>query len=35
LHDGLQKLGCLLAKQLPAPGENPNELSDAPYIELK
>jgi len=35
LHDGLQKLGCLLAKHLPATGENPNELSDAPHFELK
>ena len=35
LHDELQKLGCLLAKHLPATGENPNELSDAPHFELK
>ena len=35
LHDGLQKLGCLLAEHLPATGENPNELPDDPRFELK
>jgi putative membrane protein len=35
LQDGLQKLGALLAKHLPASGENPNELPDAPRFELK
>ncbi|HEY6230234.1 MAG TPA: hypothetical protein VIW64_03125 [Pyrinomonadaceae bacterium] len=35
LQDGLQKLGGLLAKHLPASGENPNELPDAPRFELK
>jgi len=31
IHD----LGCLLAEYMPATGENPNELPDAPRIELK
>lgn len=35
LQDGMQKLGCLLAKHLPATGENPNELPDAPHFELR
>ena len=35
LQEGLQKLGALLAKHLPASGENPNELPDAPRFELK
>jgi putative membrane protein len=35
LQEGLQKLGCLLAKHLPATGENPNEIQDAPRFELK
>lgn len=35
LQEGLQKLGCLLAKHLPATGENPNEIPDAPRFELK
>lgn len=32
---GLENLGALLAKHLPATGENPNELPDAPRFELK
>jgi putative membrane protein len=32
---GLEQLGALLAKHLPATGENPNELPDAPRFELK
>lgn len=35
LLDGLEQLGCLLATHLPATGENPNELPDAPIFELK
>jgi putative membrane protein len=35
LQAGLEKLGSLLAKHLPATGENPNELPDAPRFELK
>ena len=35
LSDGLEHLGTLLAKHLPATGENPNELPDAPRFELK
>jgi putative membrane protein len=35
LQDGLERLGCLLAKHLPSTGENPNELPDAPHFELK
>jgi putative membrane protein len=35
LLEELEKLGCLLAKHLPATGENPNELPDAPLFELK
>jgi putative membrane protein len=35
LENGLQKLGCLLREHLPATGENPNELPDAPHFELK
>jgi putative membrane protein len=31
---GLGKLGALLSKHLPATGENPNELPDAPRFEL-
>jgi len=31
----LRDLGALLAEHLPATGENPNELPDAPRIELK
>lgn len=31
----LENLGALLAKHLPASGENPNELPDAPRFELK
>ena len=32
---GLEDLGALLAKHLPATGENPNELPDMPRFELK
>jgi putative membrane protein len=32
---GLEKLGSLLGRHLPATGENPNELPDAPRFELK
>jgi putative membrane protein len=32
---GLENLGALLAKHLPATGENPNELPDMPRFELK
>jgi putative membrane protein len=32
---GLENLGALLAKHIPATGENPNELPDAPRFELK
>ena len=35
LQVGLENLGALLAKHLPATGENPNELPDAPRFELK
>jgi putative membrane protein len=35
LQAGLENLGALLAKHLPATGENPNELPDAPRFELK
>lgn len=35
LRAGLEKLGALLARHLPATGENPNELPDAPRFELK
>lgn len=35
LQNGMQKLGCALQKHLPATGENPNELPDAPHFELK
>jgi putative membrane protein len=35
LENGLEKLGCVLQKHLPATGENPNELPDAPHFELK
>jgi uncharacterized membrane protein len=31
----LEKLGSLLGRHLPATGENPNELPDAPRFELK
>ena len=31
----LENLGALLSKHLPATGENPNELPDAPRFELK
>lgn len=34
LRAGLEKLGALLAQHLPATGENPNELPDAPRFEL-
>ncbi|HEX4900993.1 MAG TPA: hypothetical protein VFV61_10700 [Pyrinomonadaceae bacterium] len=34
LMKGLRLLGALLAAYLPPTGENPNELSDAPRIEL-
>ena len=34
LRTGLEKLGGLLAQHLPATGENPNELPDAPRFEL-
>ncbi|MEP6819707.1 MAG: hypothetical protein ABJA18_09250 [bacterium] len=32
---GMENLGALLAKHLPATAENPNELPDAPRFELK
>lgn len=35
LRAAVEKLGALLSKQLPATGENPNELPDAPRFELK
>lgn len=35
LQKGLENLGTLLSKHLPATGENPNELPDAPRFELK
>jgi len=35
LQAGMESLGALLAKHLPATGENPNELPDAPRFELK
>jgi putative membrane protein len=35
LQAELENLGALLAKHLPATGENPNELPDAPRFELK
>lgn len=35
LIEALRKLGILLATHLPASGENPNELPDAPRFELK
>ncbi|HKB67915.1 MAG TPA: hypothetical protein VKC61_18800 [Pyrinomonadaceae bacterium] len=35
LQTSLENLGALLAKHLPATGENPNELPDAPRFELK
>jgi putative membrane protein len=35
LLEGLEQLGCLLGIHLPATGENPNELPDAPLFELK
>ena len=35
LQIALEKLGELLAKHLPATGDNPNELPDAPRFELK
>ncbi len=34
LQAGLRKLGILLAQHLPATGENPNELPDAPRFEF-
>ena len=34
LLTGLKKLGALLGKHLPASGENPNDLPDAPRFEL-
>jgi putative membrane protein len=35
LQPAIEKLGALLAKHLPATGENANELPDAPRFELK
>jgi putative membrane protein len=35
LMKALRDLGAVLAKQLPATGENPNELRDMPRFELK
>ena len=35
LLEALHNLGALLAKHLPATGENPNELPDLPHFELK
>jgi putative membrane protein len=35
LQVGLENLGELLSRHLPATGENPNELPDAPRFELK
>jgi len=35
LQSGLENLGALLARHLPATGDNPNELPDAPCFELK
>ena len=35
LQAALENLGVLFAKHLPANGENPNELPDAPRFELK
>jgi putative membrane protein len=35
LQVSLENLGALLSKHLPATGENPNELPDAPRFELK
>jgi uncharacterized membrane protein len=35
LQTSLENLGALLSKHLPATGENPNELPDAPRFELK
>ena len=35
LRTGLESLGLLLARHLPATGENPNELPDMPRFELK
>ena len=35
LQTSLEDLGALLSKHLPATGENPNELPDAPRFELK
>jgi putative membrane protein len=35
LLEGLENLGSLLARHLPATGDNPNELPDAPRFELK
>lgn len=35
LQAGLENLGALLSKHLPATGENPNELPDAPRFEMK
>jgi len=34
LQAGMEKLGTLLAQHLPATGENPNELPDAPRFEF-
>jgi len=34
LQSGLARLGVLLAQHLPATGENPNELADAPRFEF-
>jgi uncharacterized membrane protein len=35
LLSGLETLGALLTRHLPATGDNPNELPDAPRFELK
>src|SRR5437588_2084747 len=35
LINALRNLGAVLAEHLPATGENPNELTDGPRIELK
>ena len=35
LIKAVRDLGCLLAEHMPATGENPNELTDGPRIELK
>ncbi|MEP6569506.1 MAG: hypothetical protein ABJC10_07000 [Acidobacteriota bacterium] len=35
LQSAMEKLGALLSKHLPATGENPNELPDAPRFEMQ